>query len=169
MPIPWKAVEEFDLRGYPVCKTAYAELKSYYQKCLVEIPRDSPVVKQSQRLYDFLVLKRQVHLIYDSICNLDLIHPLLKSKLNYCLQINLFSMKNLYDIYNGQESLSLERDYEILSKHFYRCEFCESKKGYICPKCKDPVKIFPFELRDTHGCKNCRKLFHRKCLFYREC
>lgn len=113
-------------------------------KPLIEIHRDNPVIKKSQRLYDFLVLKRQIHLIYDSICNLDLIEPIIKNKLNYCLQKNIFSMKNLYDIYNGQETLSLQKDYEILSRHFYRCEICQKKKGHICKKCKDPVRIFPF-------------------------
>ena len=102
MPIPWKAIENFDLRGYSVSKVSSAELKVYYNKPLIEISKDNPAIKKSQRLYDFLVLKRQIHLIYDSICNLDLIEPLLKNKLNYCLQMNLFSMKNLYDIYNGQ-------------------------------------------------------------------
>ncbi len=39
--------------------------------------------------------------MYDSICNLDLMEPLMKKKLNYCVKPNLFSLKNLYDIYNG--------------------------------------------------------------------
>ena len=39
--------------------------------------------------------------MYDSICDLELMEPLLKKKLNYCLKQNLFSLKNLYDIYNG--------------------------------------------------------------------
>lgn len=136
-------MESFDLRGYSVCKTAHAELRSYYEKPLLEIPRNSILIK-NPTLYEFLILKRQVHLIYDSICNLDLIEPLMKRKLNYCLKINLFSMKNLYDIYNGQETPILKRDYEILSRHFYRCEICQKRRGYICPACKNPVKIFVF-------------------------
>ena len=78
MPIPWKALEEFDLRGYTVCKKAQAELKSFFDKPIIEIKSDNPIVKKSKKLYDFLVIKRQIHLIYDSICNLDLIEPLLK-------------------------------------------------------------------------------------------
>ena len=109
MPIPWKALRDFDLRGYSVCKKAQAELRSFYEKPILEIKHDSDLVKKSKRLYEFLVIKRQIHLIYDSICNLDLIEPLLKEKLNYCLKMNLFSLKNLYDIYNGQESPKLQR------------------------------------------------------------
>ncbi len=53
-------------------------------------------------MYDFLVVKKQMHLIYDSICNLEFIEPLMKKFENYCLKMNLLSMKNLYDIYHGQ-------------------------------------------------------------------
>jgi len=99
--IPWKAIESFDLRGYPVSRKAYIEIKSYYEKPIIEIKNESQLVKQSKLLYDFLVIKRQIHLMYDSICDLELMEPLLKKKLNYCLKQNLFSLKNLYDIYNG--------------------------------------------------------------------
>lgn len=164
MPIPWKALQKFDLSGYSVSKTAYAELKIYYQKPIVQLKRDNPIIKDNQRLYQFLVIRRQIHLIYDSICNIDLIEPLMKKRENYCLKINLLSMKNLYDIYHGQQTSRLQRDYDILSKHFYKCQVCQKRKGYICPICKDPVKIFPFELKQTFGCTACRKLYHRKCI-----
>jgi hypothetical protein len=58
-------------------------------------------VKNNKILYEFLILKRQIHLMYDSICDLELMEPLMKKKLNYCVRPNLFSLKNLYDIYNG--------------------------------------------------------------------
>ena len=35
MPIPWKAIESFDLRGYSVSKVSSAELKVYYNKPLI--------------------------------------------------------------------------------------------------------------------------------------
>ena len=85
--------------------------------------------------------------MYDAICNVEIIEQLFKKNLNYCLKINLFSLKNLYDIYNGQEEAKLQGYYELFAKHFYRCDICQKRKGYICPKCKDPVKIFPFEMK----------------------
>jgi len=39
--------------------------------------------------------------MYDSICNTELMEKLFGNKVNYCLKENLFSLKNLYDIYNG--------------------------------------------------------------------
>lgn len=35
--IPWRAIESFDLRGYPVSQKAYIEIKSYYEKPIIEI------------------------------------------------------------------------------------------------------------------------------------
>ncbi len=35
--IPWKALESFDLRGYPVSQKSYIEIKSYYEKPIIEI------------------------------------------------------------------------------------------------------------------------------------
>ena len=35
MPIPWKAIESFDLRGYSVCQKALVELKSLYEKPII--------------------------------------------------------------------------------------------------------------------------------------
>lgn len=169
MPIPWKAKDLFDLRGYPVCKAAYSELNNYYEKPLIQIEYKSPTINNNKKLYDFLLIRRQIHLIYDSICNVDHIQAILKNRMNYCLQKNIFSLKNLYDIYNGQEIISLDRDYQVLSRHFYRCEICQKKRGFICPKCKDQVKIYVFELKTTHGCKLCRNLYHRKCLPLGKC
>lgn len=68
--IPWRAMEGFDLRGYAVCRKAYIEIKSYYEKPIIEMKNESVLVRQNKLLYDFLVLKRQIHLMYDSICDL---------------------------------------------------------------------------------------------------
>jgi hypothetical protein len=54
------------------------------------------------------------------------------SRINYCLKRNLFSLKNLYDIYNGHEKPHIEGEYGILVKHFYKCEICQTKKGRLC-------------------------------------
>jgi hypothetical protein len=48
-------------------------------------------------------MKRQLHLMYDSICNPDFMNKTFGKKINYVLKRNLFSLKNLYDIYNGHE------------------------------------------------------------------
>ena len=127
------------------------------------------MVKRSKKLYEFLILRRQIHLMYDSICNSELMDNMLKNKVNYCLQQNLFSLKNLYDIYNGHEGTYLEGEFQILYKHFYRCETCLDRKGRLCAVCNHPPKIYAFELRETYSCERCRKISHRRCLEGNKC
>ncbi|EFX61249.1 hypothetical protein DAPPUDRAFT_274317 [Daphnia pulex] len=94
---------------------------------------------------------------------------MLKGRLNYCLRENLFSLKNLYDIYNGHETPHLEGEFSILSKHFYRCEVCQQRKGRLCAVCNHPPKIFAFELREAYSCERCQKISHRRCLMGSKC
>lgn len=166
--VPWKALESFDLRGYNVCQAAFLEIKSLEERPILKINNESQIVETNQKLFNFLILKREIHLMYDSICNTEFIERLLKHKLNYCLQINLFSLKNLYDIYNGQEEVTLGKTIDSLRAHFYQCKECQ-KKGYKCKSCNNPVRIFPFELRTTKGCSKCRKLYHRVCFQIKGC
>lgn len=74
---------------------------------LIEIRHDEPVVYENKILYDFLVLKRQLHLMYDSICNTELMEKTFPKRINYFLKKNIFSLRNLYDVYNGHETNQL--------------------------------------------------------------
>lgn len=150
-------------------KSGYERIKRYFEKPIIEITYEEPVVKRNRRLYDFLVLRRQLHLMYDSICNSELMDRMLRGRLNYCLKRNLFSLKNLYDIYNGHEEPAMQREFAILAKHFYKCEICQAKKGRICTVCNHPPKIFAFELRESHSCALCHKISHRRCLINNRC
>lgn len=131
---------------------------------IIELRHDEKVVFEHKILYDFLVLKRQLHLMYDSICNTEYMDKTFTKRLNYCLKRNLFSLKNLLDIYNGHETGQIEKDFAILQRHFYKCEICQTRKGRLCHICNNPPKIFAFELRDTYSCKHCRNIYHRRCL-----
>jgi hypothetical protein len=60
--------------------------------------------------------------MFDSICNTDFMVSLLGQRINYCLKLNLFSLKNLYDIYNSQEEVYLSKIVDSLGTHFYQCK-----------------------------------------------
>lgn len=162
--MPHKARNEFDLRGYPVSRRSYEIIKLYYEMPIIEFRHDEKVVYEHKALYDFLVLKRQLHLMYDSICNTEYMEKTFTKRLHYCLKKNLFSLKNLYDIYNGHELAHIDKDFAILQRHFYKCEICQSRKGRLCHLCNNLPKIFSFELRDTYSCKHCHNIYHRRCL-----
>ena len=63
-----------------------------------------------------------MHLLYDMICDPNLVQSLLEGRINLCLKKNIFSLKNLYEIYNGSLYKLLEGYYNILCKHVLYCK-----------------------------------------------
>jgi hypothetical protein len=55
MAIPWYAKENFDFTLHHVCKTAFDELKKFYDKPNILIEYKSEVVKKNKILYETLV------------------------------------------------------------------------------------------------------------------
>ena len=111
-------LSEFDLRGYSVSIRAYSELKSYFTKPIMKIDPYSAIVRHNESLYSFLILKRQIHLMYDAICEPELMEKVFQSRINYCLKDNYLSLKNMYDIYNGYETPHIQSEYTLFLRHF---------------------------------------------------
>jgi hypothetical protein len=68
------------------------------------------------------VLKRQFHLLYDIICDTNIIYQLLEGRVNLCLRENIFSLKNLSDLKSGTLIKMMEGFYAILMKHIDYCK-----------------------------------------------
>jgi hypothetical protein len=168
--IPWYVLEKWDFKAYPVCKQAQEELDKLYTKYILKIELTMDIVKKNKVLYDCLVMKRQLHLIFDMICQTSFIFDFLQSDGNLLLKINLFSLRNLYDIYNGSMYKHMEIWYTNLSRHIMQaCPTCTAK-GKICTICKDDKnKLFPFDIKNTSFCPTCKKFYHARCLQVRKC
>lgn len=97
---------------------------------------DAPIILKNKKLFEFLVffffkiivtnllkklLKRQLHLLYDMICDVDLIHHLMGDKVNLVLKENLFSLKNCLEIYNGALFKYIEKCLNLLTMHVDGC------------------------------------------------
>jgi len=54
-PIPWIALESFDLRSYSISHDSLKEIEELYYKPIIEIKYDSPIVTKSAKLYEFMV------------------------------------------------------------------------------------------------------------------
>ena len=68
-------------------KRAYDKIRLYFDKPIInEIKYESPIVRKNKKLYEFLILKRQLHLMYDSICNSELMDKMLRGRTNYLLR-----------------------------------------------------------------------------------
>ena len=104
------------------------EIERYYKHPIIEIEERSKLVQHNKSLFEFLVMKRQLHLMYDTICDPKLMQGLLENRMNLCLKQNLFSLKDLYEIYNGSLYKILMGYYAILIKHVDFCKSC-SKRG----------------------------------------
>jgi len=129
-------------------------------------------------------LKRQIHLIYDMICNPSLVQELMTDKINLVLKENLFSLENLLDIYNGALIKLLNKCIFLLVRHVEHCEVsfifliwrkyffffkdCQLK-GVYCKLCNLEKKIFVFDMNNTCLCPKCKRLYHSNCLQSKVC
>jgi len=68
------------------------------------------------------VVKREIHLIYDMICDEKLIENLLQDRINLVLKENLFSLKNLCEIYDGSLMKFIEKCKKYLVFHIDICK-----------------------------------------------
>lgn len=66
-------------------------------------------------------MKRQLHLMFDMICESPYVLDLLGANANLLLKQNLFSMKNLSEIKNGTMTRYMEKCYAMLTSHVNGC------------------------------------------------
>lgn len=79
---------------------------------------------KNKKMFDFMVKKRSLHLIYDMICNPFLVEDLIQDNKNLLLKMNLFSLKNFYDIKNGSLDHTIDRYLKLLKAHVEGCSKC---------------------------------------------
>ncbi len=169
MRIPWKVLEEMDLDVYTVCNNVAAELENSYDKPTLELLPSSNIVKKHSNLQVFLLLKKELHLLYDSICRPSIVSDLMPSYLNLLLKKNLLSVKNFIEINQGSLITRLKDWLKQFKDHFRGCERCQLK-GRICGGCGDPgQKVFYFEIGTTRICKRCKAIYHKTCWAVKGC
>ncbi|EAR99665.2 hypothetical protein TTHERM_00590020 (macronuclear) [Tetrahymena thermophila SB210] len=167
-PIPWKALESFDLTSYKVCKKAEKEINNLYAKPIIQFEYSDQVVQSNQILGDFMILKRQIYLLYNFLCHPEYLEKYLENSLNLLIKPNIFSLKNFYDINNGSLPKQVEETYKLFQTHVQECEKCQ-KKGIECSLCKQPQKIYLFDIKNTSLCEKCDTLYHRTCFQEKNC
>jgi Putative zinc-RING and/or ribbon len=169
MNIPWKVAEEFDMNLYPVCYTVVAELENCYDKPNLELADNSTIIRKFPVLSEFTLLKKELHLLYDSICRPSILTDLMPSHANLLIKKNLLSIKNFVEIKDGSLPVKMKDWLRIFRDHFRGCERC-TKKGLICGGCRDATnKVFLFEISATRVCRRCHTLFHRTCWAVKGC
>lgn len=169
MLIPWKVLEEFDTTAYPVCANVVSELENYYDKPTLELLDSSSIVLKYPLISEFLLLKKELHLLYDSICRPDIVTDLMPAHQNLLLKKNLLSIKNFVELQEGQLLPKMKEWLRVFRDHFRGCERC-FKKGWVCTGCRDQTnKVFAFEISSTRICRRCRSLYHQTCWAVKGC
>jgi hypothetical protein len=68
-------------------------------------------------------MRRQIHLVYDMICETPYVEDLVKANSNLLLKKNLFSMKQMSKIKDGVMLKELDNKvFKLLSSHVRGCE-----------------------------------------------
>ena len=160
--IPQKIIKEFDFSLHDISKEGLQEVKDLLSKPIIKLPYENEIVLKHEELYEFLILRRQLHLIFEAMCNADLMKILLETRLNLILRENLFSLQNLIDIHKGTLKEELYKVNKVAIEHFSQCETC-CKKASICSVCNDKKPIYFFEIKSTKVCETCKRVFHAKC------
>lgn len=169
MRIPWKVLEDFDLQQYTVCNNVSTELDNFYDKSSLELFYTAPVVSKHKDLQSFLLLKMELHLLYDSICRPNIITDIMPAYTNLLLKRNLLSIKNFVEIKNGSLEKSARDWISKFRPHFTGCPRCKLK-GKTCASCGDAENmIYLFEVENTRICKRCKQVYHRACWAVKGC
>lgn len=169
MRIPWKILEEFDTTKYPICSNVVTELQDRFDKPNLELEDNSTIVRKFPILTEFLLLKKELHLLFDSICRPSILTDLMPSHTNLLLKKNILSIKNFVEISENLLPAKMRDWLRIFRDHFKGCERC-MKKGLICGGCRDASnKVFLFEISATRVCRTCHTLFHKTCWAVKGC
>jgi hypothetical protein len=63
-----------------------------------------------------------MHLVFDIICDPNIVISLLEKRINLCLKPNILSLKNLFEISNGSLTKMIEGFYSIIVRHIDYCK-----------------------------------------------
>lgn len=111
-----------DVRRYQVSKKAAELLKELYEQPIIEIKPDNLLLRKHKKLFEFLYLKRQMHLLFDTICNSEFVLQLMTENKHFLLKQNYVSLKNLVDLQKPKLYENLGKHYQFFLTHVKSCE-----------------------------------------------
>ena len=118
--IPWKVNETFDVNSFPVSKRAYDKIKKIYYRPIIVFKRDSPF-KKIQNMSYFLLLRKQIHLIFEAICTPALVLKEFERLEHLLVKEVYLSLHNIEEIINQKLIHLLESESARFTQHFLTC------------------------------------------------
>ena len=170
--IPSFVLKHWNFDKFPVSKLAREILDKWYDKKVINIKNNDPVLQQAFLLREVIILKRKIHKIFDlMLCNKaeDFVIKTLKEDKYLVLKQNLFSLKDLCEI-NDYRLINRLKSYLIkFENHILReCDNCLYKGG-TCKICMKNEVIFAYNVEDIFYCDDCKNVFHRICCSVHPC
>lgn len=123
--IPAFILKYWSFKKFQISKQARDLLTLWYDKPVIHIKQKDPVIKESSLLHTAIVMRRKIHKIFDLMkCeNLEnFVFNTLGAHRHFILKENLFSLKDLVDIY----------EYRLINK---LTEFLQKFENHILLEC----------------------------------
>lgn len=92
-----------------------------YNVPLVEVrkPEQAPAIRNFNR---FTIMRKELHLMYDCICNPETIAEIFEGRENLLIKQILLSMRDLEEIHNDKLNVILEDEIGKFDQHFRTCD-----------------------------------------------
>jgi hypothetical protein len=123
--IPSFVIKHWNFKKFPISNEARAIIEKWYDKPVIHIKSTDFILKSSSQLKTAVVLKRKIHKIFDLLrCpNVDafVLSTLGKHKY-FVLKENLFSLKDLCEIYDYTLIYKLKHYFKLFEDHLMTCE-----------------------------------------------
>ncbi len=123
--IPVYIIKYWCFKKFPISKEGMKVINKWYEKPIIHIKSNERIVRMSSQLKQAIMLKRKIHKIFDLMkCpNLDMFVEENLGKYNYIiLKENMFSLKDLYEVYEGKFIIKLRGFFKIFEEHILSCK-----------------------------------------------
>jgi hypothetical protein len=123
--IPVYIIKYWCFKKFPISKESMKVINKWFDKPVIHIKSNERIVRMSSQLKQAVIFKRKIHKIFDLMkcTNLDTFIEDTLGKYNYIiLKENMFSLRDLYDIYEGKFIVKLKSFFKIFEDHILSCK-----------------------------------------------
>jgi hypothetical protein len=170
--IPAFILKHWNFNKFPVSKTAREILMKWYNKNVIHIKNNDPILQQAYLLRKAIILKRKIQMIFDLMkCDKaeSFVLKTLKEDNYLVLKQNLFSLKDLCEINDYKLINKLNSYFKKFEHHIIKeCVEC-CYKGGSCKICMNNEILLAYNIEDVFYCHDCKNTFHRTCCSVHPC
>ncbi len=121
--IPSFIIKFWNFKKFPISKSAKELLTQWYDKPVIHIKQNDPVIKESTVLHTAIVFKRKIHKIFDLMkCenSESFVFSTLGSYKHFVLRENLFSLNDLVGMQEYELILKLKNFLDKFENHIHK-------------------------------------------------